>query len=183
MYSPPPTLLVTPQVISIISPWSAFYSPISDAAASPASSTGNAANEALYAPFVVTTPATFTRGFWWNGSAAINAGQVAVGIYDEAQARLATTGAVTAAGNSVIQSAAFTASVYLGPGIYYMAIEFSASGLNSTTAYTAGLPKGARAGWYRQAVGAHPLPATAVFATWATQVIPVFGVTTTSFAI
>lgn len=183
MYSPPFSVRPTPAVISILSPWSSYYAPISESQAAPASATGIAANEAQYAPFVVTTPATFTRGFWFNGSVPANYGNACVGIYDEAQARLATTGAVAAGTASVVQSAAFAASVLLTPGVYYMAISFSASGLNAITAYTASLSRGRFSGMYRQAVGSHPLPATAAFATWTSQVVPLWGVATTGFAI
>lgn len=182
MYSPPPSLLVTPLVLANVCPFSPFNGGIAESSVTPASATGNATNEALYFPFVVTTPATFTRGFWYNGSAP--AGNVCVGIYSEAQSRLATTGSVAAAGASVVQTAAFSASVALDPGVYYMAFELSAgAGLNQVVAYSNGLQKGKLTGLYRQAVGAFPLPATAAFATWTSQVIPIIGVATTSFAI
>lgn len=173
-----------PSVISIASLWASYSGAITAGGqGTPASATGNAANEAVYVPFMVTQTATFTRGFWWNGSVATNAGNVAVGIYDEAGVRQATTGAVAASGNSVVQSAAFAASVTLSPGMYYMAISFSASGVNSTTANAASLPIGRFCGLYRQAVGSHPLPTNATYATWTSQVVPVFGVATTSFAL
>lgn len=174
-----------PSVISSASLWASYSGALTAGGqGTPASATGPAANEAQYLPFMVTQTATFTRGFWWNGSVATNAGNVAVGIYDEAGVRLATTGAVAASGNSVVQSAAFAASVTLSPGMYYMAISFSgAAGANATTANAASLPIGRSSGMYRQAVGSHPLPTNATFATWTSQVVPVFGITTTSFAI
>lgn len=154
-----------------------------ESATAPTTQTGPAANLAIYVPFATTSPETWTRGWWYNGSVATNQGNVAVGIYNAAGTRLATTGAVAAAGNSVIQDAAFSASVFLSPGMYYMAWEASASGVTSCFGYAASLPRGREAGAYIQNVGSHPLPATATFATWSSQIMPVFGIARTSFAI
>jgi len=184
MFSPPGAVMPMPMcvgaVTSLFGAWSSGYA---ESATAPASATGITANQALYVPFVVTKPTTWTQGWWYNGSVGANQGNVAVGIYDESGNRLATTGAVAAAGNSVIQQATFAASVLLNPGVYYMAYEPSASGVNATTGYSASLPRGKFAGCYTQAVGSHPLPATATFATWASFVMPMFGIARTSFAI
>lgn len=183
MFSPTGSVMPMPMVVgsvtSLFAAWNASYA---ESATAPASSTGITANEAIYVPFVVTEPTTWTRGFWYNGSVGANQGNVCIGIYDEAGNRLATTGAVAASG-AAIQSAAFTASVFLQPGNYYMAYSPSASGINAIMGYTASLPRGRYAGCYRQAVGSHPLPSTATFATWTSLVMPVFGVARTSFAL
>lgn len=183
-YAAPQYALPTPQVLGITCPWCALGGFLSSSTTgAPASATGPAANQAIFVPFVVTDPYVAHRGWWWNGSVATNAGNVSVGIYDASGTRLATTGSVAASGNSVIQTAAFTADVTLYPGqVYYMAIEFSASGLNSTTAYASNLTM-RMAGLLTQAVGANPLPANATFATWSSQVVPEFGIGSTSFAI
>ena len=184
MFSPPGAVMPTPMVISscnsLFGAWTSGYA---ESATAPASATGITANQAIYVPFVVTQPTTWTRGWWYNGSVGANQGNVAVGIYDEAGNRLATTGAVAAAGDSVVQTAAFSASVFLYPGVYYVAYEPSASGVNATFGYSASLPRGRFAGCYTQAVGSHPLPATATFATWASFVMPLYGIARTSFAI
>lgn len=182
-YAPPGLGVQTPPVLSLVNRFSAYHAPFAASQSAAASATGPAANQAIYVPFIVPTPSTFTRGWWWNGSVATNAGNVSVGIYDESGARLATTGAVAASGNSVIQSAAFTASVELVAGTYYMAILFSASAVNSTTAFGASASHGRACGLYTQATGASPLPATATFAAWSSQVLPYFGIAQTSFAI
>lgn len=181
MISVPSPTMPTPLVMPITSLWCAWgayratWSP-----GVPVSSTNPAANQAIYVPFVVTTAATFTRGFWYNG--ATLTGNVSVGIYDEAGNRLATTGAVARTAASSIESAAFTAAVTLAPGRYYMAILFAAATATGCFAYVA-------AGFFRvagivtQATGVAALPATAVYATWASMVLPYFGITQTSFAI
>lgn len=171
----------TPAVIPITSPWSSFYTAISESATAPASAT-SIANEAVYVPFIVTTPATFTRGFWLTGTLPDGVTTAQVGIYDTAQVRLASTAATAMSGASVIQSAAFTASVALLPGVYYMAFVNNAADANGITGYSASVSRGRTAGYYRQASAA-PLPATATFATWASTLIPYFGVATTSFAL
>lgn len=181
-YAAPAYALRTPLVLPVTSRWCAYSGFFQQTYTSPASATSPTANQAIYVPFVVTTSCTFTRGFWFNGSVAANAGNVSVGIYTPDQTRRATTGAVAASGNSVIQSAAFTANYDATPGIYYMAILYSASGTNGATGYgpTANV---SMVGAYTEATGVAALPATAVFATWANRLMPHFGITQTSFAI
>lgn len=180
-YAAPASQLPTPLVLSCVSRWSGFHDFWLMQYNAVVSST-TVANLAIYVPIVVSTPATFTRGFWQNGSVATNAGNACVGIYNPAGTQLATTGAVAASGNSIIQSAVLTASVSLTPGTYYMAISYSASGANGTSGF-AGSGQSRFAGLYLQAVGSHPLPSPATFATWASNVVPLFGITQTSFAI
>lgn len=184
MFSPPGLRLPMPMVIGITtSLFGAWTSSYAESAAAPAAQTGIAANQAIYCPFVVTETTLWTRGWWYNGSTPANQGNVCVAIYDEAGTRLATTGAVAAAGASVIQDAAFAASVTLTPGVYYVGYSPSASGVTAVTAYPGSFQRGALAGLYTQATGGHPLPATATYATWSSQVLPLFGITRTSFAI
>lgn len=179
-----PQQWVTPQVICVNSPWASLEGFIAANTQTTGVQTGNAANQAVFVPFVVTTPRTFQRGFWINGTVPANLGNVSIGIYDEAGNRLATTGNVAAAGASVLQGAAFAAAVTLGPGRYYMAFESTgASGATAVTGYASNAAE-RRSGLYTQAVGANPLPATATFATWTTGiVVPVFGISSTSFAL
>jgi len=186
MFSPAGAVMPTPMVFSCFgSLFGAWTSAYAEGATAAASQTGIAANQAIYVPVVLTTGATWTRGWWWNGSVPGNAGNIAVGIYDEAGNRLATTGAVAASGASVVQSAAFSASVFLYPGAYYVGYSPSASGVNATWGFSSSssVQRGRYAGAYTQAVGSHPLPATATFATWSSQVVPMFGIARTSFAI
>jgi hypothetical protein len=182
-YAPPPTVLPTPAVIGVHSPWSAYYAATADSAAAPITNTP-IAGSALFVPFVVTTPATFTRGWWRSGIAADGTTTADVGIYGEDQTRLASTGAVViTTTSSILQSAAFTASVALSPGIYYMAFSASAGDTDAIFAYAGSLVRPRACGFLRQ-LSAHPLPSPATFAAWsATAIIPFFGVATTSFAI
>lgn len=183
MYSPPRFDFPTPKVIGVASLLANFHYNTLATGAAPASATGPAANEAQYWPFVITQQRTFDRGWWFNGTTPDGTNNVSVGIYDEAGNRLATTGNVALSGASVIQQAAFSASVTLAPGRYYMAIEYTVGAdANGCVGYAATLNH-RWAGPYRQAVGANPLPSTATFATWTSQVVPVFGISASGFAI
>lgn len=179
-YSPPAIVLRTPLVLPVNSPWCAYSGYYSNTTSAPASATSPTANQAIYVPIVVTTTATFTRGFWWNGSAP--GGNTCVGLYTPDGTRQATTGSVASSGASAIQSAAFAASYVATPGIYYMAIQFSAATVNGTSGYGPSLLF-RMIGLYTQAVGSFPLPASATFATWTSFLLPHFGITQTSFAI
>lgn len=182
MYTPPSYVFPTPIVLSHGSLFGALN--VSNyLTGGAASRTGNAANMAIYAPIVTTERETWGYGFWWNGSVATNAGNVSVGVYDTAGTQLATTGNVAASGNSVVQAAVFTASVVLNPGSYYVGwMLTTGAGLNAIFGYAASL-EFTELGVLQQAVGSNPLPATATFATWSSQVLPIFGISRASFAI
>jgi hypothetical protein len=181
-YAAPQYALPTPQVLPVSSLWTPFSGHrIGWSPGVPVVSTNPTANQAIYVPFVVTTTAIFTRGFWYNGSGTL-AGNTSVGIYTPDQTRQCTTGAIAQSGGSVIQSAAFTAAYTATPGVYYMGILFSATTASGCFAYAASATFRS-AGLYTEATGVAALPATAVFATWASFVVPYFGITQTSFAI
>jgi hypothetical protein len=146
---------------------------MSSSGSTPASVVWPAANQALYVPFTVSDRVTFTRAHWYNGATA--SGNVDVGIYNEAAARLCSTGAVAQGTINVVQTAAFTASVALNPGRYYMAMSCSSATATMFASSASLLP--IMAGMYQQAT-AHVLPATATFATWTSTMQPLFSVST-----
>jgi hypothetical protein len=145
--------------------------------ATPASAVWPAAQEAIYIPFSIPEAATFTRGYVYNGATA--AGNWDIGIYDESGNRLASSGAVAMSGTNAIQVIAFTASVTLQPGRYYMALvndnataTVFASAANLTYIHS---------GPYLQTSAGTTLPTTATFATWVSTIHPCFGVSTLGF--
>jgi hypothetical protein len=149
---------------------------IAQSGATPASVVWPAANEAIYVPFYISETATFQRGHVYNGATA--AGNWDIGIYNEAAARLASTGAVAMSGINAVQTIAFTASVTLFPGRYYMAL---ANTLGTATVFaSAAALTFIHSGPYLQ-LTAHPLPATATFATWVSTIGPCFAVSTLGF--
>lgn len=173
--------LPTPKVINALtSPWSAL-GPYRAAVAGgvPATATGPTAARAIIVPFLVTTPATFRRGWWVNGSAP--GGNFCVGIHTPDGVRRATTGNVAASGASTIQQAAFTANYDAPVGLHYMSISISTSAANQVFASAASVAHRV-AGLYIMST-ANPLPDPITFAAWVSEPLPLFGIAQTSFAI
>lgn len=114
------------------------------------------ANRATYIPVkveqsVLCTGMAFTVG--------TQSGNISVGLYNQAGTRLATSGVVATPAPGR-QTVAFSAGVYLSPGIYYLAL--SCDNVTATFAHSeaSGL---AGVGLARFQDTAHPLPATAAF--------------------
>lgn len=176
VYSPPASADFTMPAIWSRGPEAGGRERVAQSGATPASATWPAANEAIYIPFVIPEAATFTRGYVYNGATA--AGNWDIGIYDEAGNRKASSGAVAMGTINVVQAIAFTASVLLTPGRYYMAL---ANTLATATVFaSAANLTYFHHGPYIQ-LTAHPLPATATFATWVSTIMPLFGVSTLAF--
>lgn len=132
-----------------------------------------AANRAIYIPFRIGSPFTFTKIWGLNGTSAFQSFDI--GIYSEGGTRIISTASQAQAGTSAIQS--FTvASTTLAPGLYYFGVAKdgtsgtvnSMSILNAPTLQTLGL--------FQQA-SAFPLPATSTFASVASDVVPHVGIT------
>lgn len=184
-YAAPHAALVTPPVLANFCPWAGYSGYMLGSSQAPGVTlTGPAANQAIYVPFVVTTPATFTRGWWYNGTTPDATNNVSVGIYTPDGVRQATTGNVAIGAASVIVGAAFSANYAALPGLYYMGIMYTVGAdANGIFGIAASVQHGRWAGLYTQAVGSNPLPANATFATWSSMAVPFFGIATTSFAI
>jgi hypothetical protein len=133
------------------------------------------ANLACYVPFSLPFFYPVTRVWWYNGSAV--SGNVDFGIYSAKGTRIYSTGAIAQAGTTVMQFVTPTAFV-LCPGQYFFAISLSSStGRIVSVPSTFSLTQSRYSGLMEQA-SAHPLPATATFATIATvAVMPLMGVT------
>jgi hypothetical protein len=140
------------------------------------SGTFPAANRAIFYPFSVFKLIQVQNFFCINGSAV--SGNFDIGVYDSAGTKIMSTGSTAQAGTTAIQAVSIAAT-NLPPGQYYMALAAD----NTTAAF------------YRMAVGAtrydqfyglaqmataFPLPATATFATIASDYIPLFGLSTRS---
>ena len=124
-YNPPAIGDSTMPCISTLSINSLGQARMSQSGATPASAAWPVANTAYYFPFTVADTVTFTRGHLYNGATAT--GNVDIGIYSESGTRLASTGATAQAGTSAVQTIAFTASVTLTPGRYYMGLSLSSA--------------------------------------------------------
>ena len=136
------------------------------------STTVPAANRAFYIPFMLAMPIVVTRLWWENGGTV--SGNVDVGIYDSVGTRIVSTGATAGSGTIAIQSVDITDTL-IGPGRFFLAI--SCSSATATLMATTDAPslEALRSrGAFNQET-AHPLPATATFATVISSFIPVVG--------
>lgn len=133
------------------------------------------ANKAMFIPFYIMKSATFNTLFVANGLAA--AGNVDVGIYDEAGNKIISSGSVAQAPANDLQLISI-ASLLLTPGRYWLALALSDVGgtiMRGTFEANAAQAWAKAAGMAEQA-SAFPLPATATFATFVNNYVPLFGI-------
>lgn len=134
--------------------------------------TGGTGGIAVFRQFTVDSPTYIGGTYHQTGSGGTAANQAEIAIYNEQRQRLATTGTIGGLGLTYVQG---TLSVTLQPGCYY--ICYHNKNYAGTTAVT--MPfKGTSAmtatkhramGTFEQNVGTGALPATATFATFATN--------------
>ncbi len=168
---------IMPQVA--ITPWSveslqSKLNPLGLASVgSVASAVYPSANLAIYVPFSVVTPLPIAQIFWYNGATA--SGNVDAGIYDSRRKKIISTGSTVQAGVNALQVVNVT-DTWIGSGLYFLAIAMD----NVTGTLFSGAAAGAFwhgiVGIYQQAT-AFTLPATATFATPASDYLPFFGFT------
>lgn len=144
-----------------------------------AASTAVAVNNVAWAvPFRLTTPMTVKKLYHVNGSVAT--GNIDMGIYDEALARLVSIGSTAQSGTNIVQEFDIT-DTQLNPGLYYIASAYSSSSA------TAMMP-GGMSGFFGSIIGAFtattsfPLPSTLTPAN-APLTIPIMGLTNRVFVI
>lgn len=177
IYAPADYQDVTMPVIYSRGPEAGGRERTAQSGATPASALWPAASEAIFVPFYVTSTATFQRGYVYNGATA--AGNWDIGIYDENQNRLASSGAIAMGTINVVQVLPFTASVTLRPGRYYMAL-MNTTATATVFASAAAVTYSHHGPYIQLAVGA-TLPSTATFATWVSTIHPCFAVSTLGF--
>lgn len=129
--------------------------------AAPASRAWNAANEAMYIPFVVVAPVIAHKIVV--GAGATASGNFDAGILDSQGRKLVSTGATAkvASAEQVID----IADTLLIPGLHYMAL--AADGTNNYALGSSRVQALRLAGVVKQA-SAYPLPSVATFATLGT---------------
>lgn len=170
-YSAPPSRFPTEVWTTPFSRASLGLENRSMTASTDASTAWGTANLALYVPFVADDVFTVIRFGWLNGT--VVAGNVDVGLFSSAWAKLLSTGSTAQATTSAIQVVTPAATSF-GPGRYYLGISLSdATGTIFCSPLTAG-PHG-RWGGCAQETSALPLPATATPVTFATAFLPWFG--------
>lgn len=139
----------------------------------PASGAWPVANRALYVPFFVPAVITVYRLFVVNGTAV--SGNLDMGIYNSAGAKIVSIGSTAQAGTQVTQYLNITDTV-LQPGAYYFAFVLD----NTTGAvykWEPGTPTNSQiqAWGIAQETSAFPLPATATLATTTAAFFPLMG--------
>lgn len=145
------------------------------APAAPASATWPSANLAVAWPFVLNQYVTVRKLFLYVGSA--QAGNVDVGIYDEAYARKVSSGSTALGAVTTVQEFD-VADTDLGPGRYYLAVALSStSGTVFKIQSASGVGEGGRVAGMAQMASALPLPATFTPAAAGTALLPVSGLT------
>ena len=134
-----------------------------------------AANRAFYAPIVVERETVITQLWCLNGS--IVAGNIDVGLYASDGTRLTSAGSTAQAGTTVIQKFNIT-DLFIGPGLYYLALALSDGATATVGSMTTSLTQINRVCGCAEQASAFALPATATFATMAQVYLPVFGFST-----
>ena len=134
------------------------------------------ANQAIYVPFYLTERLTVTQLWWVNGASV--SGNVDVGIYSEDGRRLISTGSTAQSGTNATQVVNIT-DTPLGPGLFYLALAMD-NNTGTLVRGTAGSVDRLKATGCAQEASAFALPATATFATIASDYVPLFGLTTRS---
>lgn len=156
----------------VIHPWS--YQSLGVAlfamAQTPSSQNFVTASLAVYVPFWVPETVVVTQLGWFNGAAV--AGNLDVGIYDEAGARLVSSGSTAQATTAALQAVDVTDTTLIR-GSYYLALASDTS--DATQKLYAVLPEAGipQSLGLLQEASAFPLPATATFAKYASAFIPV----------
>lgn len=137
----------------------------------PASAAWPAANLALYLPFVLPEPATVTALWLLNGATA--SGNIDIGVFDAAFAKLVSSGATAQSGTNAMQFFDVTDTL-LPRGIVYLGVSLS-SGTGTAFRYNTGVPGLHSATGMVQQATAHPLPSTATPATLGQAFLPIAG--------
>jgi hypothetical protein len=135
----------------------------------PASNNFVTANLAIFVPFWVPETVVIYKMGWGNGTAV--AGNIDVGIYDEAGVRLVSTGTTAQSGTSVVQ-VVDVGDTTLARGRYYLAAASDTSGATQkwiAVIPAAGIPQSLG---IVQMAAAFVLPANATYAKCASAFIP-----------
>lgn len=178
----PPSDVVTPLHVSWVSPFHSPAAMVLENIFGPGQpgSQNWVANLAVYIPFQLPYPYQVARLWWINGN-TVTTTNVDMGIYTADGTRLYSTGSTTQTPASQPQYAAVSGHLVLDARTpYYLAWTCDNTTARSFSMNISTAAIGRGAGLLEQA-SALPLPATATFAAFTTQVFaPVCGVTRTT---
>lgn len=130
-------------------------------------------NQATYIPFSIPWTISVTKLWAMNGASASN--NVDLGIYALDGTRIVSTGSTVRSGTNVPQAIDITDTT-IGPGSYYMAIAQNGTTGSYFATASASTFKASVMGVLSQ-TSAFVLPATATFATVASNFVPLIGMT------
>jgi hypothetical protein len=181
----PPMPLVSPFCLESLAggsmfPWSGYVHPSQQHWDSFQSLAWPTTNLAVFIPFTVGDLVIPQKMTWFNGNTV--SGNVDAGLYDANGVRLYSTGSIAASGTNVYQYGSAISGVILVPGKpYYLAMAadnttYTNRAHNFHTTATAAVR--ALSGIMQQ-TSAFALPATATFAAYGSDFIPMVGFTTT----
>lgn len=136
----------------------------------PVSAAFPAANRAIYIPVYLAHPVTAVKLFSYNGATA--SGNIDVGVYNAAGARLISAGSTAQSGTSVLQEFDITDTL-IPAGLNYIAVAMD-NGTGTLFRNSPGV-QWMRASGCAQEASAFPLPATATMATVGSSFYPHFG--------
>jgi hypothetical protein len=129
------------------------------------------ANRAFFIPFRIARPLTVAKLWSFNGATV--SGNIDVGIYDAAGARLVSSGSTAQAGTTAIQEFDVADTALDAPAQYYLGVALN-NATGTLRRYTPAVPLGAAIGCAQQDT-AFPLPSPATFAVHATAYVPIVG--------
>jgi len=133
------------------------------------------ANQAIFVPFRIAHPIVVTQLFALVNSSS---GNIDMGIYDAFGTKIVSIGSTAMAGSSVLQAFNIT-DTKIGPGLFYLAIALdNNTGQLIRVTFTAAAAM--KALGLAEMATAFALPATATFATAASNYLPIIGLTTRS---
>lgn len=146
----------------------------------PASSAWPAANRAVFVPFRIGQPMIVDRLFVWAGGTQAGTNNVDLGIYDAYETLIVSTGSQTYNGGVNVYNSFNITDTTIGPGLFYLACALDT---NTDTTFRVAMPTAAvgQAMGVTQQASAFPLPRLATFASFASTLIPIIGLTGRSF--
>ena len=132
-------------------------------------------NLALFIPFRSMSNFVATKMFAASGSGVNGTGKIDVGIYTADGTRIVSSGSVIQT-NAVSLQEFDIADTAIAPGLYYLAVSLDNTA--NTLYRISGSVPGTRSLGLLQQASAHPLPAAATYASMASVINPLIGLTT-----
>ena len=133
------------------------------------------ANLAIFIPFRATSNFVATKMFAASGSGVNGTGKIDVGIYTADGTLIVSSGSVIQTNAVSLQEFDITDTA-IAPGLYYLAVSLDNTA--NTLYRISGTVPGTRSLGLLQQASAHPLPASATYATMASTIYPLIGLTT-----